>query len=809
MIQRKSSLPLALAVLWLCSHLGFADDVINQVADIRELKTLNAMLQAANLVETLHGAGPYTIFAPTDDAFDKLPQETVRSLLKPENKEQLVRILNYHVVPGRLTAMEVGNIDQPQMTRTANGQRISVGIEQGEFRVGPARIVRRDLPCSNGIIHMIDQVLLSPDLKTEESIQMQLKEAGSASVMEALRAVPDGRFLMFIAAVEASGGDQDWAQDAPNGNWTLFVPTNAAFSRLSQAEQSALFNPKNREALRKLLDWHAVPKLQPWSFEFSDGERGAVMVSRQNDRFVLDVLASGLVFVYQLRSGEVPRESEEPFKARILAGDIQIGGNLINVVDRIILPRELEGSLVSSQAYRETDAAELNAGAEARDNARRVLAEMLQKAPQLNAEGEMAMYQMGIQMLEEVLPIRRTGVVMDEADMSKPTIVRQKLQSRIADLDRVWYGNFMKNSPAGKSLADPLPEFYSDPSNRNIMNATKYPEAIRKSSDAQLAGSKPQVPNQPALQAIKSDLAWCEVLEREVDEKVVTDPVLRSAITATGLPWRVRDKASGIEMLLVPPGQFEMGRTPVDKEAQANELPTHSVTLSKPYYLGRYEVTRAQWSKVMKGESQKPRQQSGSANIRISGEFRDEKGNVIQGQGVSEKPAKGAGVINLSPEQNRTETLEATNPDPQIPILASWNQCSEFCRMTGLRLPSEAEWEFACRGGVNKPRYGELDQIAWHRGNAHGKEYSVGTKAANALGFHDMIGNAWEWVNDWYSEYTRSPKTDPTGPVSGTSRIIRGGYFDYEDGFCRASLRYTIDSPEFDTSTGFRVARNP
>jgi uncharacterized surface protein with fasciclin (FAS1) repeats/formylglycine-generating enzyme required for sulfatase activity len=809
MIRKKRSLPLALAVFWLCSHLCLADDLIEKVAAVRELKTLSTMLQAANLVETFQGSGQYTIFSPTDEAFDKLPEGTLQSLLQPENKEQLIRILNFHVIPGRLTAMEVGNIDVPQMTRTANGQRLSVGIERGEFRVGPARVVRRELPCSNGIIHMIDQVLLPPDLRTEEAIKMELKEAESASVIEALRAVPDGRFSMFIAAVEASGGDQDWAQDAPSGNWTLFVPTNAAFSRLSQAEQSVLFDPKNREALRKLLDWHALPKLQPWSFEFSDGERGAVMVSRQNDRFVLDVLSSGLVFVYQLRSAEVPRESEEPFKARILAGDIQVGGNLINVVDRVILPRELEGKLVSSQAYRETDVGELNAGADARDNARRVMEEMLQKAPQLDSKGEMAMYQMGLQMLEEVLPVSRTGLIMDGADMSKPTVVRQRLQSRIADLDRVWYGNFMKNSPAGRSLAAPLPEFYSAPSVGNPMTATKYPDAIRKSSDAQPAGSKPEAAYQPAFKAIKSDLAWCEVLERDVDEKVVIDPFLRSAITATGLPWRVRDKVSGIEMLLVPPGQFEMGRTPGDKEAQPNELPTHSVTLTKPYYLGRYEVTRAQWSKVMKGESQKRSQQSVPMNIRISGEFRDEKGNVIQGQGVSEPQANGSIVINLSPEQNRAETLEAATSGPEIPILASWNQCSEFCRQTGLRLPSEAEWEFACRGGVERPRYGELDQIAWHRGNADGKNYPVGTKVANGLGFHDMIGNAWEWVNDWFSEYTKSPKTDPTGPASGTSRIIRGGYFDYEEGFCRASLRYTIDSPEFMTSTGFRVARNP
>jgi formylglycine-generating enzyme required for sulfatase activity len=84
----------------------------------------------------------------------------------------------------------------------------------------------------------------------------------------------------------------------------------------------------------------------------------------------------------------------------------------------------------------------------------------------------------------------------------------------------------------------------------------------------------------------------------------------------------------------------------------------------------------------------------------------------------------------------------------------------------------------------------------------------VGTKAANALGFHDMIGNAWEWVSDRYGDYTRSAKADPTGPETGKSRIARGSFFDYEDGFCRATRRYEIQSVDLGTC-GFRVARNP
>jgi formylglycine-generating enzyme required for sulfatase activity len=293
------------------------------------------------------------------------------------------------------------------------------------------------------------------------------------------------------------------------------------------------------------------------------------------------------------------------------------------------------------------------------------------------------------------------------------------------------------------------------------------------------------------------------MLEQKADEAVVTDPALRAAIHATGLPWRVRDKATGIEMLLVPPGQFNMGRITGDKEAQPNELPAHPVTLINPYYLGRFEVTREQWLKVMKSEPSSPKQRGGATvtiqggegatlTIQPSFEFRDSKGNIIKG----------------SPS-NVPQAQEAGKSDPELPVLAGWSQCDKFCRQNGLRLPTEAEWEYACRGGVEAPRYGELDRVSWHRGNAGGKKHPVGGKAANGLGFHDMLGNAWEWVNDWYSEYTRGPKTNPSGPETGTSRVIRGGYFDFEAGFCRASLRYKVDSPDFGNTTGFRVARDP
>jgi uncharacterized surface protein with fasciclin (FAS1) repeats/formylglycine-generating enzyme required for sulfatase activity len=807
-----------------------ASDIVETAVAAGRFKTLVAALKAADLDKTMKGAVPYTVFAPTDEAFAALPEGTLASLLKPENKQKLIQILTYHVVPGTLTGMEIANIDMPQWARTANGQRLSVGVVNEEFQVGNSKVIRGDIRCSNGIIHVIDKVLLPKELRTEELMKMAVKEAASVSLLEQLRSVPDGRFSIFVAAVEASGGDQDWAQAEPSGNWTLFVPTNDAFNRLSDAERVALLDPKNRELLRELLAWHALPKIQPWSFEFQDGERAPVMISRQNDRFVLDVLSNGMVFVYEL--AKTIGDRSEPFKARILAGDIQVGGNLVNAVDRVIVPKKLEGKFLASQAYREKDVKEAEAWGEAQSNARYVLTDMLKKAESLEGEAAIGMYRIGLRFLEEVVPVSRTGVMMMEvSETNDPAVLRARLRARIDDLDRVWYGMFLKNSPVATTLAGSLPKDLSSTRQSNASEMIAMTAITVNSTIASQSGASPVPtklatptknlqPNQPVAPSVRvsADMSWCEVLEKEVDSKVVTDASLRTAISAAGLPWRVRDKATGIEMLLVPPGQFMMGKIPGDKEAMSNEVPSHNVTLTQPFYLGRYEVTREQWMKLMKASPQPPRQDASGVivmgpkgaglQIQPSVELRDEQGSTSKVDLTTQTDADGIIVITATalPEDEQTAK---PNSDSQLPILAGWSQCKEFCRKSGLRLPTEAEWEFACRGGVQKPRYGELDQISWHYGNGGRQSHPVGTKAANGLGFHDMIGNAWEWVNDWYSEYTKAAKTDPVGPPAGQQRVIRGGFFGDESGFCRASLRYTVDSPDISNSTGFRVARTP
>jgi len=135
-------------------------DIVDTAVSAGEFKTLAAALEAAGLVETLKGSGPFTVFAPTDAAFAKLPDGTLEDLLKPENKDQLTAILTYHVVPGQVTAAEVTQLDE---AKTVNGKTVEVSAEGGNVRINDARVTKADIAASNGVIHVIDSVILPPE----------------------------------------------------------------------------------------------------------------------------------------------------------------------------------------------------------------------------------------------------------------------------------------------------------------------------------------------------------------------------------------------------------------------------------------------------------------------------------------------------------------------------------------------------------------------------------------------------------------------------------------------------------------------
>ena len=263
------------------------------------------------------------------------------------------------------------------------------------------------------------------------------------------------------------------------------------------------------------------------------------------------------------------------------------------------------------------------------------------------------------------------------------------------------------------------------------------------------------------------DSSWYTVINEF--PTISPNATVRQNIIATGFPWHVRDNSSQIEMLLVPPGTFTMGCNAFDLgRCHSNESPRHQVTLTRAFYLGRYEVTQAQWQARM--------------------------GN---------NPSSFRGNPNRPVEQ------------------VSWNDIVGFSTATGLRLPTEAEWEYSCRAGTtmaihqSRPRPNGsnstvyLYNIAWFSGNAALFARNVGGKDPNGFGFYDMSGNVAEWCNDWFGDYSAGNATDPTGPSTGTLRVLRGGYWRGGTSFCRSSSRSRRSPYDGGEGVGFRVARTP
>jgi uncharacterized surface protein with fasciclin (FAS1) repeats len=150
----------AFALATSVSVLASERDIVDTAVKAGQFKTLAAALEAAGLVSTLKGVGPFTVFAPTDEAFAKLPAGTVEDLLKPENKQQLTDLLTYHVVPGKVTAADVAGLDE---AKSVNGKMIDVEVDGGSVKVNDAVVTATDVAASNGVIHIIDKVILPPE----------------------------------------------------------------------------------------------------------------------------------------------------------------------------------------------------------------------------------------------------------------------------------------------------------------------------------------------------------------------------------------------------------------------------------------------------------------------------------------------------------------------------------------------------------------------------------------------------------------------------------------------------------------------
>ena len=156
-------LALALAGAASAGHHSAKRDIVDTAVAADSFGTLVAAVQAAGLVEALKGDGPFTVFAPTDEAFAKLPEGTVENLLQPENLDRLTEILTYHVVSGRVSARQAAGLDRAE---TLNGQELGIDFRDGRLKVDDASVVANDIDCENGVIHVIDSVLIPEEART-------------------------------------------------------------------------------------------------------------------------------------------------------------------------------------------------------------------------------------------------------------------------------------------------------------------------------------------------------------------------------------------------------------------------------------------------------------------------------------------------------------------------------------------------------------------------------------------------------------------------------------------------------------------
>ena len=251
-------------------------------------------LKAAGLVDALKGSGPFTVFAPTDEAFAKLPNETIETLLKPENKDQLIGILTYHVVKGEVPAKTVVGLTG---ATTLNGQRVDIKVEGSDVSVDGAKVVKTDIACSNGIIHVIDSVILP----SSKNIAEVATEAGS--------------FATLIAAAKAAG-----LVEALTGKdaLTVFAPTDEAFKKLPAGTVETLLKPENKEKLAAILKYHVVA-----GRVYSD-----------------DALKAKTAKTLQGSSVKIGVEGGKAKVngANLLKTDIDASNGVIHVIDAVLLP---------------------------------------------------------------------------------------------------------------------------------------------------------------------------------------------------------------------------------------------------------------------------------------------------------------------------------------------------------------------------------------------------------------------------------------------------------------------------------------
>ncbi len=277
------------------------DIVDTAVADGR-FTTLVAAVTAAELVDTLKGEGPFTVFAPTDDAFSALPAGTIDELLKPENKQKLTDILLYHVVAGSVMAADVTALTSAP---TVLGKDVAVKVDMGSVYINEAKVIITDIATSNGVIHVIDAVLLPPS----DEAAMEKK-----TIVDV--AVADGRFNTLVAAVTAAELVETLSGEGP---FTVFAPTDDAFAALPAGTVDSLLLPENKQQLTDILLYHVV----------SGKVMAADVVTLTSAPTVL-----GKDVTITVKDGKVFLNDT----VQVIITDVEASNGVIHVIDAVLLP---------------------------------------------------------------------------------------------------------------------------------------------------------------------------------------------------------------------------------------------------------------------------------------------------------------------------------------------------------------------------------------------------------------------------------------------------------------------------------------
>lgn len=286
--------------------MGEMSDIVDTAVAAGNFTTLVAAVEAAGLVDTLKGEGPFTVFAPTDDAFAALPAGTVEALLE-DPQGQLTQILLYHVVAGKVMSSDLSD---GMAADTVQGSPVTFTIADGKAMVNEATIVTADIETSNGVIHVIDAVILPPaDEAAAEGAEMAEPAGNIAEV-----AAGAGNFTTLLAAVEAAGLVDDLTGEGP---FTVFAPTDDAFAALPEGTiDTLLADPEG--ALRDILLYHVVA--------------GKVMSSDLSDGMTADTL-QGAPVTFTVADGAVKVDA-----ANVVAADVEASNGVIHVIDAVILP---------------------------------------------------------------------------------------------------------------------------------------------------------------------------------------------------------------------------------------------------------------------------------------------------------------------------------------------------------------------------------------------------------------------------------------------------------------------------------------